>query len=296
MSSPTTCGFVAIVGRPNVGKSTLLNKLLGRKLCITSRKPQTTRHRILGVKTTGNSQIIYVDTPGMHQQAKKAMNRYMNKAAFSSLQGVDVVVFVVEGMAWRDDDEWALQKVSKIGIPIILLINKVDTIKDKGKLLPFINELNAKHSFSRIIPVSAKTGKNLDLFEQIAAEFIPEGDFLYDPDQFTDRNLRFLVAEIIREKLIRLLGKEIPYALTVEVERYKEKPKIIDIDALILIDKASQKSIVIGKSGEKLKQVGSLARKDIEKLVEKKVFLRLWVKVKSGWADDEKALRSLGYS
>jgi len=288
-------GYVALVGRPNVGKSTLLNHLLGQKISITSRKPQTTRHQILGIKTTDDAQIIYVDTPGIHRHGQRAMNRYMNRAATSALVGVQVALFLVEALQWTEEDALVLERLRQSGVPVILVVNKVDKLRDKAQLLPYLQELAGKYDFEHIVPVSALKGKGLDELETLLREYLEESPPHFPADQITDRSIRFLAAEIIREKLMRQLGQEVPYDLTVEIERFKEKDKIIHIHALIWVERANQKAIVIGKQGERLKAVGEQARKDIEALVDKKVFLELWVKVKEGWSDDERALQSLGY-
>jgi len=289
------CGYVAIVGRPNVGKSTLLNYLVGQKVSITSRKPQTTRHQILGIKTTSHYQVIYVDTPGLHKNASRAMNRYMNRAATSVLHGVNVVIFLIEALRWTDEDEMVLSRIKDSEIPAILLVNKVDKLEDKSKLLSFLQEISIKHSFEHIIPVSALKGNNLDELEKVIFDYLEVSSPWYSDDMVTDRSIRFLTAEIIREKLMRGLGQEVPYDLTVEIESFKEKENVTHINALIWVERANQKSIVIGKKGERLKSIGKQSRKDIEKLLDKKVYLELWVKVKEGWSDDERALLSLGY-
>lgn len=289
-------GFVALVGRPNVGKSTLLNHLLGQKISITSRKPQTTRHRILGVKTEPHWQIIYVDTPGIHDDQRDAMHRYLSKAASGALADVDVIVFLIEALNWRKEDDAVLARLKDSSAPILLLVNKIDKIKDKSRLLPFITEVQEKGEFKQVIPVSALKGENLTALEGELVKLIPESPALFPEEQVTDRSLRFLVAEIIREKLMRQLGQELPYSLAVEIERYEEKPNILHIGAVIWVSRANQKAIVIGKGGRRIKEIGTQARTDIEKTVDKKVHLELWVKVKEGWADDERALRSLGYS
>lgn len=290
------CGYIAIIGRPNVGKSTLLNHVLGLKLSITSRKPQTTRHQILGVKTNNNGQFIYVDTPGIHSGAKKAINRYMNKAASSVIHDVDVILFLVQAMTWTDEDQLVLDKLEHVDAPVVLVINKVDKLEDKNQLLPFIETMNEKYDFTNIVPVSAKRGNNIDELEDIVLGLMPENPPFFQEDQITDRSERFLVAEIIREKLVRELGKELPYQTTVEIERYKEKEKLTEINALILVETKGQKNIIIGSKGARLKSIGTKARKDIEKLIDQKVFLQLWVKVKAGWSDNESTLRSLGYN
>jgi len=289
------CGFVALVGRPNVGKSTLLNRLVGQKISITSRRPQTTRHRILGIKTDADYQIIYVDTPGLHARQPRAMNRYLNRAAYDSLADVDVVVFVTEGTRWQEDDDWVLRKLEDVRCPVIAAVNKVDRIADKATLLPFLEELSGKREFAEIIPVSARTGAQLAELEAAVLRRLPQSPPFYDPDQVTDRSQRFLAAELVREKLFRKLGEEIPYGLTVEIESFKEEKGVLRIHALIWVEKAGHKPIVIGAGGQLLKEVGREAREDMQKAFDQKVFLQLWVKVKEGWADDERALHSLGY-
>jgi GTPase len=289
------CGYVAIIGRPNMGKSTLLNHMLGMKLSITSRKPQTTRHQIMGVKTVENGQFIFVDTPGIHSGGNKAINRYMNRAASSVIHDVDVVLFIVQSLKWTDEDELVLNKLKGVEAPVILLINKVDQVSDKDQLLPYIQKISEKYNFKNILPISAMKGDNLPQLESYLLELLPHGPAVFEEDQFTDRSTRFLVAEIIREKLVRELGNELPYQTTVEIERYKDEEKITRIHALILVETKGQKVIVIGEKGAKLKSIGTNARKDIEALIDRKVFLQLWVKVKSGWSDSETSLKNLGY-
>lgn len=293
--STSHCGYVAIIGRPNVGKSTLLNHILGQKISITSRKPQTTRHRLVGIKSEGDIQAVYVDTPGLHQDAKKAMNRYMNKAAASVLNDVDVIVFMVEALKWTADDEWILKKLKTVPCPVILVVNKVDRITDKELLLPFLDEMSTKFSFTSIMPLSALKNDNVDQLEKLVASFLPENPHYFPDDQVTDASNHFLASEIIREKLMRSLGQELPYALTVQIEQYDEKPKILNLGAIIWVEKASQKAIVIGKEGAVLKKIGTSARIEMENLFGKKVFLQLWVKVKDNWSDDMRSLKSLGY-
>ena len=292
----TKCGFVAFVGRPNVGKSTLLNQLLGHKLSITSRKPQTTRHRILGIDTFDNVQMIYVDTPGLHRQEPRAINRLMNKAAASSIEDVDFVVFVVEPDRWTDDDELVLEHLKTTNTPVILFINKVDKLENKEKLLPQLELLSKKHDFEHIIPGAALKNEQVEALKKYLSEAMPASEFIFPDDYYTDRSERFLAAEIIREKLIRQLGDELPYSITVEIEQFKtDENGLLRINGLILVERKGQKSIVIGKGGSRLKKVGSDARMDMKKLFGQKIFLELWVKVKDGWADDERALRSLGF-
>jgi len=289
------CGYVALVGRPNVGKSTLLNHLLGQKISITSRKPQTTRHQILGIKTSDSSQVVYVDTPGIHLHGKRAMNRYMNRAAGSALEGVHVALFLVEPLRWTEEDDLVLKRLRQSKVPVILVVNKVDTLEDKEALLPYLQEVATRYEFKQVIPVSALKGTSLDVLESNIFEFLEVSEPYYPEDQVTDRSIRFMVSEIVREKLMRRLGQELPYDLTVEIERFKEKKGIVHIHALIWVERKNQKAIIIGKGGERIKAIGEDARHDIEKLVEKKVYLELWVKIKEGWSDDERALQSLGY-
>ncbi|MGB1092682.1 MAG: GTPase Era [Oceanobacter sp.] len=288
-------GFVAIVGRPNVGKSTLLNRILGQKLSITSRKPQTTRHQILGIKTEDDVQIVYVDTPGMHQRQEKAINRYMNKAATTAVKDVDLVVMVIDRTRWTDEDEMVLRACRQQRAPIVLVVNKVDFLKEKEELLPWLQTLGEKHPFDQIIPISAKRGNNVDRLEQLINSYMPESQHFYPEDQITDRTSRFLAAELVREKIMRQLGDELPYEMTVEIEEFTHDGHLAEISALILVERASQKRIVIGDGGSRIKRIGQDARLDMETLFDCKVMLNLWVKVKAGWSDDERALRSLGY-
>ncbi len=295
MSDLERCGFVALVGRPNVGKSTLLNHLIGQKLSITSRKPQTTRHRVLGIKTEDAVQIIYVDTPGLHRDEPRAINRYMNRAADSALRDVDLVLFLVDGLKWTDEDEWVLDKLRGLGVPVILVINKIDKIPDKGALLPHIAALSARMDFADVFPLSALKGHNREALEEAIVRHLPEGPHLFPADQITDRSERFLAAEIVREKIMRQLGAEVPYAMTVEIEAFEQHGEVLHIGALVLVERSGQKRIVIGDKGERMRLIGQEARLDMERLFERKVMLNLWVKVRSGWSDDERALRSLGY-
>lgn len=292
----TRCGYIALVGRPNVGKSTLLNRLIGQKLCITSRKPQTTRHRIMGIKTTESVQYVFVDTPGMHLDNKHAMNRYLNRAASTTMLDVDVIVFVIEAGGWTEEDELVLGKLKEADAPVVVAVNKVDRLANKEALLPLLAELSEKMSFKDIIPLSATKGVNIEVLEQQLATMLPYSEFFFDEDQITDRSMRFVAAEIIREKLIRRLGKELPYALTVEIEEYKQEGGMLNVGAVIWVERPGQKAIVIGKGGSMLKEIGRQSREELEKMLETKVFVRLWVKVREGWSDDERALRSLGYS
>ncbi len=289
------CGYVAIIGRPNVGKSTLLNHILGVKLSITSRKPQTTRHQILGIKTQENLQTIYVDTPGLHQRRGSAINKYMNRAAASVMSDVDVLLFVIQALEWTDEDEAVLQRLETMTTPIILVVNKTDQLKDKQALLPFISEVSSKFRFHEVIPTAAVKGMNLDKVEQAVAALLPENEAFYAEDQLTNRSMRFLAAEIIREKLVRELGQELPYTSTVSIDKYEEDKDIIRIHATIFVESKGQKTIIIGRKGDRLKSIGTKSRKDIEAMVDNKVYLNLWIKVREGWSNDEQALRGLGY-
>jgi GTPase len=288
-------GFVAIIGRPNVGKSTLLNSLIGEKLSITSPKPQTTRWQILGIKTLSQAQIIYVDTPGLHQDIKRAMNRYLNRIASAMILDADVIVFMISADSWRKEDELVLKKLHDSNKPIILAVNKIDLLKDKLELLPLIDKLKGKFHFKHIVPISALDSENINMLEQEIANLLPEGPQLFPEDQITDKSERFQIAEIIREKLIEVTEEELPYATTVEIEQFESHEKITEIGVVIWVERPGQKVIVIGKKGARLKKVGILARREIEKMLNTKIFLRLWVKIKKNWTDDDKALRGLGY-
>jgi len=290
------CGYIALVGRPNVGKSTLLNRILGQKISITSRRPQTTRHRVLGIKSQPAAQLIYVDTPGIHDFSGRAMNRHMNRTASRVLQDVDVVVFLVDGLHWTADDDLVLKKLDQVTSPVILAVNKIDLLGNREELLPRLQALSEKYRFLHIIPISAGKGDNVEELEAAIERLLPQAPPLFPEDQVTDRSVRFLAAELVREKLFRKLGKELPYGLTVEIEQFKSDTNITHIHALIWVERKSQKYIVIGKQGRMLKEVGIEARRDIEALIDGKVNLKLWVKVKEGWADDERALHSLGYT
>ena len=293
---PTRCGMVSIVGRPNVGKSTLMNHLIGQKVSITSRKPQTTRHRIHGIHTRDHYQIIFADTPGIHTGQERALNRAMNDAAVSTLSGVDVVCMMVDGLKWTPADEHVLSLLPQHPeMPVLLIINKVDSLDDKAQLLPHIETLSERYPFDAVVPVSALREQNLEALENALVERLPEGEFWYDEDQLTDRSLRFMAAEIIREKVVRQLGQELPHQVSVEVEMWEDGPRITEISAAILVERRGQKKILIGDGGDRIKQIGTQAREDIERLIERKVMLNLWVKIKAGWSDDARALRSLGY-
>ena len=289
------CGVIAIVGRPNVGKSTLLNHLLGQKLSITSRKPQTTRNQILGVKTEGIIQYIFVDTPGLHLGQSKAINKVMNKAASSALSGVDLVLLLCDRVKWTEEDEFVLGLISQQSSPAALVVNKLDLIQDKNTLLPFIEGLNSRYEFDAVLPISALRSRGLNELVQYLESRMPEGPHLYPADQITDRSQRFLAAELVREKIVRQLGDELPYAAAVEIECFTEDERgVLHIHALILVERSGQKKILVGESGERLRSIGMAARKDMERAFAGRVMLKLWVKVKSGWSDDARALKTLG--
>ncbi|NRA52821.1 MAG: GTPase Era [Gammaproteobacteria bacterium] len=294
----TYCGFIAIIGRPNVGKSTLLNYILGQKVSITSRKPQTTRHRVMGIETEGAYQTIYVDTPGLHSEEKRAINRLMNRAAASSIGNVEMVFFLVEGTQWTGDDEMILNKLRKSchDTPVICVVNKEDNVQIRSALLPHLKWLGEQYDFEQIVPISAKNGDGVPRLTKLARGALQPGQHHFPEEYITDRSQRFMASEIIREKLMRFTGDEIPYSVTVEIEAFTMQPNgVFNVSALILVEREGQKRMIIGKKGEKLKQIGREARKDMEEMFDNKVFLELWVKVRSGWADDERALQSLGY-
>lgn len=294
MTTKFRCGTVAIVGRPNVGKSTLLNHILGLKLAITSRKPQTTRHRLLGIHTTEDTQYIFVDTPGFQKKHLNALNKSLNRTVTTVLAEVDIVLFVIEPMKLGEADELVLALLPK-DKPVILVVNKSDLMGDKNNLLPLIQDFDLLHPFVNIIPVSAKKNLHLDELLAAARKHLPEQAAIYGADELTDKNERFLAAEMIREKIFRLLGDELPYGIAVEIEKFETVKNLRRIFAVILVDKDSQKPMIIGKKGEKLKRISTEARQDMEKLFGSKVYLETWVKVKGGWADNARALKSLGY-
>ena len=292
------CGIAALVGRPNVGKSTLLNALLGSKVSIVSPKPQTTRTRIHGVLTRPGLQIVFADLPGIHTKQPRAINRYMNRTALSSLADSDVNLFVIEALRWTDEDERALAELRQAGRPIVLVINKVDRAKPKERLLPFIDEIVRKADFAEVVPLSALKRNNLERLPDVIARYLPESPQLYPPDQLTDVSDRFMAAEIVREKLTRRLQEEVPYGLVVEIEgmgEAEDEPGKLVIQAVIWVERTGQKAIVIGKGGELLKEVGRAARLELRHHFGKPVHLELWVKVREGWTDDESALRSFGF-
>ncbi|OGS94822.1 MAG: GTPase Era [Gallionellales bacterium RBG_16_56_9] len=302
LPEPFRSGFIAIVGRPNVGKSTLLNHLIGQKISITSRKAQTTRHRIYGILTDEHAQYVFVDTPGFQTRHLNALNRGMNRVVTSSLRDVQVVVFVVEALRYDERDREVL-KLLPDNRPVLLVINKIDEVADKGQLLPFAERVAAdfKHvlshaeGFAEIVPVSAKLGSKLDELREALRRHLPQGELIYDPSDITDRSERFLAAEILREKVFRFTGDELPYSTSVVIEQFKLEGKLRRIHAAILVDREAHKAMLIGKKGEKLKEIATQARLDMEKLFDGKVFLEVFVKLRSGWADDERVLKSLGY-
>lgn len=287
-------GYIAIVGRPNVGKSTLLNQLVGEKISIVSRKAQTTRHRIMGILTKPDAQYVFVDTPGFQTRFSNALNRAMNRGVTQTLADVDVVFFVIEAGRFDVKDE-AVMRLLPDDVPVILVINKTDQIKERNSLLPFLAQVAAKRDFTAVVPVSAAKGRQTDDLLKEARKYLPHEELLFPEDELTDKSERFLASEYIREKLFRLLGDELPYAVTVEIERFEVEGNLRRIFAAIVVDKDSHKAMVIGKGGESLKRIASEARQDMERLFDGKVYLEVWVKVKSGWADDERLLKSLGY-
>ena len=294
MSEEFKSGYVSIVGKTNAGKSTLLNNILGQKIAITSRKPQTTRHRFLGIKTEGNHQIIFVDTPGFHSGQKRALNRYMNKIATNAMRGVDIVLYVVDNLNWSEEDLERVQSISH-ETSIILVINKTDKLNDKNLLLPFIEERSKDSIFSHIIPISALKSIGVEELVGLVNDKLPIGSHLYPEDQVTNISEKFLASEVIREKCINKLGDELPYRISVSIERFSELKKIIHIDSVIYVEKQSQKGMLIGQSGSRLKSIGTASRIELEELLDSKIMLKTWVKVKSGWSDNESVLPSMGY-
>jgi len=289
------CGYVAVIGRPNVGKSTLINKIVGEKVSIVTAKPQTTRHQILAIETSKKGQILFIDTPGMHVGHKKALNKYMNRAAALSVFNVDLILFLVESLKWNRDDEQALKALENAKAPVILVINKADLIKNKEKLLPYANGLCQQYNFKEIFYISATKGKGTADLENKIYQCLPESENFFADDQLTDKSTKYLISELIREQLMLRLHQELPYSLTVEVESYKDKGHIVHIHALIWVERETQKNMLIGKHGASLKHVGIQARKEIEDIVGKKVHLKLWAKVKSAWANNDRLLQQLGY-
>ncbi len=289
------CGLVAVIGRPNVGKSTLINAVMGRKISIVTAKPQTTRHRILAVHTTGEAQTIFVDTPGIHRKAGKAMNRLMNRTAANALADADAILFVSDATRWTDEDDAVLQRLRDVHVPVIAVLNKIDRVQPREKLLATIAEMAARREFAEIVPVSALKHDNLHELLDLLPPFLPESPPLFPDDMVTDRSREFQAAEVIREKLTLMLHQEVPYGLTVQIERFAEDEGGIAIDATIWVERSSQKGIVVGKGGTVLKRVGKAARLELKEQLGRNVHLELWVKVKSNWADNEADLANLGY-
>lgn len=295
MATETRCGFAAIVGRPNVGKSTLLNHLLGQRLSITSRKPQTTRHQILGVHTESDVQSIYVDTPGVNKAGKRAMNQHMNRAALSVLEDVDMTIMVVENVRWTEVDAQICEAIRNSGRPAILALNKVDRVADKAALLPKMQEISGMGVFQELVPISALNGHNVDTLQKLVNEAMPTGPFMFAEDQVTDRDERFLAGEMVREQIIRGYGDELPYQTAVQIEEFKRKRGVLHIGAVVLVERDSQKKILIGAGGTQMREIATAARKSLENFFDCKVMLRTWVKVKRSWSDDESVLQSLGF-
>lgn len=292
---PTRCGFVAVVGRPNVGKSTLINSIMGSKISIVTHKPQTTRHRILAVHTSGDVQAVFVDTPGLHRKAGKAMNRLMNRAAVNALADADLVLFVSDATHWTDEDDDVLKRLRSCDAPVIAVLNKIDLVRPKEKLLQTLAAMAKRHDFAEIIPVSARKHDNLETLLELIPGYLPESPMLFPEDMRTDRSAEFHASEVIREKLTKLLHQELPYGLTVQIERYEQVDKRLTINAIIWVDRESQKGIVVGKGGNILKKVGQSARIELSRQLGQAVHLELWVKVKENWSDSEQDLMRLGY-
>ena len=290
------CGFVTVVGRPNVGKSTLVNRIVGRKFSITSNRPQTTRHRILGIASSDTSQIIFVDTPGIHTGHTRALNRYLNRVASRALIGVDLIMMVIEASGWCHDDDHILDRVGAEAVPVILVLNKIDRTKRREGILPVLDDTARRYAFAGTVPICARTGENMDRLRCVVETHVPIGPPMFPQDHFTDRSEAFLAAEIVREKLIRRLGQELPHRITVEIERFVERERHVLMNVLVLVERRQHKAIVIGRSGGRLKDAGSAARRDIARMLGRPVHLEVWVKVREGWSDDERALRGLGFA
>ncbi len=296
MNTPThRAGHVAVIGRPNVGKSTLVNALVGAKVSITSSRPQTTRHQLLGIATFPEGQLLLVDTPGIHREQKRAMNRWMNRAARGALEGVDTALLVVRAGHWEDDDALAYDALKNAGVPVVLVVNQVDRLKDKTTLLPYLAKVNDGRDFAGVHPISALKRSGLEALVKTILAQLPEQDALYGEDEITDKSQRFLAGEMVREQLMRQLGEELPYATTVEIEKFEVDGNLLRIGAVIWVERDGQKAIVIGKGGERLREIGSRSRQQMERLFGSKVFLETWVRVREGWSDDEAALRAFGY-
>lgn len=295
MTGEFRCGFVAVVGRPNTGKSTLVNTLVGEKISIVTAKPQTTRHRVLGIQNAADSQVVFVDTPGLHAPARRLINRTMNRAAATSAADADLILLVIEAKGWSSGDSFALERLPEREIPVVLLINKIDTVRSRSELIPVLEESAAKRDFAAIVPISARTGENLERLSNVIRDSLPVGPAFFPADQTTDRGLSFRVAEVIREKLMETLEREVPYGVAVEIENIENGDRMLRVDALIWVAKESQRPIVVGRGGSRLKQVGRAARLELDKLLDKRVFLRTHVRVRRNWADDARALKQFGY-
>ena len=289
-------GFAVLVGRPNVGKSTLLNRLLGQKLAITSHKPQTTRHRILGIRSQEDGQTVFVDTPGIHDRGDKAMSHYLNRTAHTALHDVDVIVFVVQALAWTDEDERVLKALASIKTPVVLAVNKVDTVKPKEALLPYLQTLSQRYAFAEIIPLSAQQGDNVEALAEAVRQRLPEGEAVFPQDQISDRSERFFAAELLREQLIRRYHRELPYSVTVEIERFEEQDGRYSIGAVIWVEREGQRAILLGKGGQAMKEAATAARKAMNEFFQTRVHLEVWIKVKKSWSSDEASLVQLGYT
>jgi len=289
-------GYAALVGRPNVGKSTLLNRLLGQKIAITSHKPQTTRHRVLGIRSQQDGQIVFVDTPGIHDRGGKAMNRYLNRTAHSALLDVNVAVFVVQALAWTEEDQQVLGAIERAAVPAIAAVNKVDLVSPKEQILPYLKTLSERHPFVDVVPVSARDGGNVEELVGSVLRQLPEGEAIFPDDQITDRSERFFAAELLREQLIRRYHRELPYSVTVEIERFEEVEGRYIIGAVIWVERDSQRAILLGKGGEAMKQTAMAARKAMNDFFQTRVHLEVWIKVKKSWSSDEASLISLGYT
>ncbi|NUO76895.1 MAG: GTPase Era [Lysobacter sp.] len=294
-ASPYRAGHVAVIGRPNVGKSTLVNALVGAKVSIVSPRPQTTRHQLLGIATFPEGQLLLVDTPGIHREQKRAMNRWMNRAARGALEGVDAALLVVRAGQWDDEDGLAYDALRKAGLPVVLVVNQVDRLKDKTALLPYLAKVSDGREFAGVHPISALKRSGLEALVKTVLGFLPQQDALYGEDEITDKSQRFLAGEMVREQLMRQLGEELPYATTVEIEKFEVDGSMLRIGAVIWVERDGQKAIVIGKGGERLREIGSKSRIQMERLFGAKVFLETWVRVREGWSDDEAALRAFGY-
>lgn len=293
---PNRCGFVALIGRPNVGKSTLLNRILGQDLVITSHKPQTTRHTILGIKTSAAGQLIFLDTPGIHQRGESALNRYLNRAARSVIHQADALVLVAEALRWTAEDEIALSVLAGVGVPVVAAVNKIDTLSDRGRLLPFLERLGARYPFRELVPLSAARGEQVDILESLLMDMLPVRGNLFPEDQLSDRPERFFAAEFLREQLTRRYDKELPYQLSVEVERFEEEERRYVIHALVWVERPGQKAIIVGKDGTSLRECARAARLKMREFFGRPVHLEVWVKVKKSWSRDAVALAQLGYS